>query len=100
MSRVIHQKMTSNVAYYVFFPLSLPRLPERLRNLKLRSDRPAFWRRNFPTLLSSTLPSSHSTPSHMQVSGYVENKTLFFIVSVYILCMIEMIQEVISVNFV
>lgn len=45
-----------------------PRFPKYLRSLKSRSNRPPFWRRNFPTLPSSTLLSSHLIHKHMQVS--------------------------------
>lgn len=52
-----------------------PRFRKYLRSLKLRSNRPAFWRRNFLTLPSSTLLSSHLIHKHMQVS-YLENKNV------------------------
>lgn len=53
----------------VFFNLfSLSRFPRHWKSLTSRSDHPVFWRRNFPTLLSSPLLSSHFTHNHMQVA--------------------------------
>lgn len=43
----------------------LERCPRRWKSLTWRSDHPVFWRRNFPTWLSSTLLSNHLTHNHM-----------------------------------
>lgn len=45
----------------------LVRFPRLLKSLTSRNVHPAFWRRSFPVLLSSTLQSSHFTHSPMQV---------------------------------
>lgn len=55
-----------------------PRFPKYLRSLKSRSNRPPFWRRDFPTLPSSTLLSSHLIHKHMQVSYWGNKMLLYF----------------------